>query len=107
MKTGFQPYGRVSSRGDQYRGIGWDVRVAMLMIVPVICLILVLYEAHYLQEYAASGVAMDVPVEKHDVHLRSNEAMDSPSVSQPAGVRSVVNGRKTIILVANYRDSTR
>ncbi|CAI5713627.1 unnamed protein product [Peronospora effusa] len=107
MKTSFQPYGRVSSRGALRKGIGWDLRMAMLIVVPIMCLIVVLYEFLYLQEYAANGVAVDISVENHDVHLRSNQEIDSPSVLQPPGSQSVVNGRKTIILVANYRDSTR
>ncbi|CAI5746318.1 unnamed protein product [Peronospora destructor] len=107
MKTGFQPYGRVSSRGDLRRGVGWNLWVAAFMVVPVICLLVVLYEFLYLQEYAASGVAVNDPVKEHDVHLRSTQKMDSPSGPQLTELRSVVNGRKTIILVANYRDSTR
>uniref|UniRef100_H3H1B0 BD-FAE-like domain-containing protein n=1 Tax=Phytophthora ramorum TaxID=164328 RepID=H3H1B0_PHYRM len=106
MKAGYQPFGRVSSRGDVRRGAGWDLRVAVLMVFPVLCLVVVLYEFLYLQEYAASG-APDAPVEDRSVHLRADQEVAPTRVPEPTDPPSIVNGRSTIILVANYRDSTR
>ncbi|KAF1793155.1 Alpha/Beta hydrolase fold [Phytophthora cactorum] len=101
MKAGYQPYGRVSSRGDVRRGAGWDLRVAVLMVFPVICLVVVLYEFLYLQEYAASGAAVDAPVEDRSLHLRADKeaAMTATLVPEPTDPPSIVNGRSTIILV--------
>ncbi|RLN38271.1 hypothetical protein BBJ28_00021200 [Nothophytophthora sp. Chile5] len=62
MKT-YQPYGRVSSRDRERRAAGWDLRFAVLMVFPVICLVVVLYEFLYLQEYT-SNEAQDAPVEE-------------------------------------------
>ncbi|KAF1781428.1 Alpha/Beta hydrolase fold [Phytophthora cactorum] len=79
------------------------------MVFPVICLVVVLYEFLYLQEYAASGAAVDAPVEDRSLHLRADKeaAMTATLVPEPTDPPSIVNGRSTIILVANYRDSAR
>lgn len=107
MKAGYQPYGRVSSRGEPRRGAGLDLRVAVLMVFPVICLVVVLYEFLYLQEYAANGAAVDAPVEERSLHLRADQEAASTPAPEPTQPPSIVNGRRTIILVANYRDSAR
>lgn len=73
MKAGYQPYGRVSSRREPRRGARLDLRVAVLMVFPVICLVVVLYEFLYLQEYAANGAAVDAPVEERSLHLRADQ----------------------------------
>jgi hypothetical protein len=107
MKAGFQPYGRVSARSEPRRGAGWDLRVAVLMVFPVICLVVVLYEFLYLQEYAGTG-APDAPVEDRSVHLRADQELPAVTAApEPTEPPSIVNGRSTIVLVANYRDSTR
>ncbi|CAI5729185.1 unnamed protein product [Hyaloperonospora brassicae] len=109
MRAAIQPFGRVSSRGEQQRGAACDLRVALLIVVPVVCLVVVLYEFLYLQEYTAHTTAGDRLVAEQSARLRSDDAAAAAtSLSQPlAATRSIVNDRRTIVLVANYRDSTR
>ncbi|KAL7689402.1 putative alpha/beta hydrolase-3, glycosyltransferase, GlcNAc, nucleotide-diphospho-sugar transferase [Plasmopara halstedii] len=101
MKAGYLPYGRVSSRGALHRSTGLNLRVVIIMAIPFFCLVVVLYEFLYLQEYAVGGAKED-----RDLHIRTvnNAAAALPESTNPP---SIINGRHTIILVANYRDSTR
>ena len=110
MPAALQPYGRVSLRGEQQkRGAACDLRVALLIVVPVVCLVVVLYEFLYLQEYTAHTTTGDRLVAEQSARLRTDDtAAAATSLSQPlAATRSIVDGRRTIVLVANYRDSTR
>ena len=47
IRAAIQPYGRVSSRGEKQRGAACDLRPALLIVVPAICLVEVLYEFLY------------------------------------------------------------
>lgn len=88
---------------DPRRAVGWDLRVAVLMVFPVICLVVVLYEFLYLQEY--TGAVPDAPVEDRSLHLREEVARTlHPAPTEPP---SILKDRSTMVLVANYRDSTR
>lgn len=109
----YQPYGRVSARDRERRHAGWDLRFAVLMVFPIICLIVVLYEFLYLQQYTANG-AQDAALQERNARLRTDEdllAASMPSKAKSAAVATkpatIVNGRRTMILIANYRDSKR
>ncbi|KAF1313277.1 Hydroxyproline n-acetylglucosaminyltransferase, partial [Globisporangium splendens] len=111
-----QPYGRVSARDrDRRRPAGWDLRFGVLMIFPLICLVVVLYEFLYLQQYTATGAgAQDAALQERNARLRRDDELVAASAA-PKGMRSdvatkpasIVNGRHTMILIANYRDSKR
>uniref|UniRef100_A0AAV1TU46 Uncharacterized protein n=1 Tax=Peronospora matthiolae TaxID=2874970 RepID=A0AAV1TU46_9STRA len=108
MQATFQPYGRVSFRGEQRRGAACDPRVSLLIVFPVLCLVVVLYEFLYLQEFTASTTTGDGPVADQSVYLRTGEEVAVESMAEPStALPSIVNGRRTIVMVANYRDSTR
>lgn len=109
----FQPHGRVSARdprGDRRRA-GWDLRFGVLMVFPLICLIVVLYEFLYLQQYTANE-AQDAALQGRNSRLRRDEDLLTTTTAPRANVASknpvtIVNGRRTMILIANYRDSKR
>ena len=46
----------MSSRGEKQIGGGCDVRDALLIVVPAICIVVVLYEFLYLLEYTACTI---------------------------------------------------
>lgn len=94
-----QPYGRVSARDRDRRRAGWDLRFAILMVFPLICLVVVLYEFIYLQQFTTERqqeAAVAKPQERAP-HLRAD-------VTTPP---DAIRGRTTMILIANYRDSKR
>ncbi|DAZ92608.1 TPA: hypothetical protein N0F65_009571 [Lagenidium giganteum] len=94
----YQPYGRVSGRDRDRRRSGWDLRFAILMVFPVICLVVVLYEFLYLQQYTSEA---QEAVQTGARHLRA----DNPIVATTAP--TILRGRRTMVLIANYRDSKR
>ncbi|TMW60402.1 hypothetical protein Poli38472_000444 [Pythium oligandrum] len=109
----YQPYGRVSARDRDRRRAGWDMRFGILMVFPVICLVVVLYEFLYLQQFTASeaqeaaalqefAATTAAPTQDRIVRLRTE-----PSVTPSPAPTSIVRGRRTMILIANYRDSKR
>ncbi|KAI9916252.1 hypothetical protein PsorP6_017892 [Peronosclerospora sorghi] len=98
-----QPYDCVSCRGDLRRGARRYLRVAIFLAFPILCIVVVLYEFLYLQDYAASGALVDTSVEAPSGHLRAERHAALEATNAP----SIVNGRKSIIMIANYRDSTR
>lgn len=102
-----QPYGRVSARDrDRRRAGGWDLRFAILMVFPLICLVVVLYEFLYLQQYTASDSPASA-IQERSARLRSDDpvvASTAPATPKPT---TVINGRSTMVLIANYRDSKR
>lgn len=107
----YQPHGRVSARDPRdRRRAGWDLRFGVLMVFPLICLIVVLYEFLYLQQYTANE-AQDAALQERSVRLRRDEdlltATFSPKATAVKKPATVVNGRRTMILIANYRDSKR
>lgn len=109
MHAGFQPYGRVSVRGEQRRNAACDLRVVLLIVFPAVCLVVVLSEFLYLQEYfSTSSSAAERLVADDSARLRSEEDVNVTSMSAAVtDAPSTGNGRRTIIMVANYRDSTR
>ncbi|KAJ0403153.1 hypothetical protein ATCC90586_010200 [Pythium insidiosum] len=110
----YQPYGRVSARDRDRRPgrAGWDLRFGVLMVFPLICLVVVLYEFLYLQQYTATtdvqevalgdrAPAGDINGPQHAPNLRADLPAATPKPT------SIVRGRRTMILIANYRDSKR
>ena len=73
----------MSSRGEKQRGRACDLRGALLIVVPAICLVVVLYEFLYLLEYSActtaenrlvpeqSSVCLRTTTQKLSAHCRS------------------------------------
>ena len=59
IRAAIHPYGRVSSRAEKKRGAVCDLRVALLIVVPAVCLVVVLNDFFYLQEYTACATAGD------------------------------------------------
>lgn len=107
----FQPHGRVSARDSRdRRRAGWDLRFGVLMVFPLICLIVVLYEFLYLQQYTANE-AQDAALQERNTRLRRDEdllaATTAPKANGAKKSTTIVNGRRTMILIANYRDSKR
>jgi hypothetical protein len=120
-----QPYGRVSARDRERRGAGWDLRFALLMVFPALCLVVVLYEFLYLQQFAAGEAQAAAAQEPALARLRSDQdarppireaaqeeavqvaATLAPTARPTPAPTTIVNGRSTMIMVANYRDSTR
>lgn len=106
------PFGRVSARDRERRSGAWDARFVALMLFPCLCLVVVLYEFLYLQQFAA-GDAADAASLQQPVGARLRS--DQEQLARPAVVATtvaplsstIVNGRRTIVLVANYRDSKR
>ena len=106
LMNNFQPYGRVSARDRDRRRAGWDLRFVVLMVFPVICLVVVLYEFLYLQQYTSNGNEMqDTQLQERNARLRSGEKQ--PSNAPEPTVNRFIKGRKTMIMIANYRDSKR
>ncbi|CAH0519925.1 unnamed protein product [Peronospora belbahrii] len=61
----------------------------------------------FVEEYASNGMKVNAPVEEHRVYLRADQQMNLNTVHVPIKPSSIVNGRKTIIMISNYRDSVR
>lgn len=114
MAAAPQPFGRVRDPRDRRRA-GWDLRFGVLMVFPAICLVVVLYEFLYLQQYTAHEAPLDaaagggVPGSPHErsAHLRRDEELSVKKAVAASTPATTVNGRRTMILIANYRDSKR
>jgi hypothetical protein len=89
-----QPFGRVSARDRERRRGGWDMRFGILMVFPLVCLVVVLYEFLYLQQFTTSDATA---TSANTQRLRADDAAPT----------SVIRGRRTMVLIANYRDSKR
>lgn len=115
------PFGRVAR--EPRRGGGWDLRVGVLMVFPALCLVVVLYEFLYLQQFAGDAQAPLAPVARlrsdpvdardaqadarTDAERYAEAEPEEAEATEAPAPTTAVRGRRTMIMIANYRDSAR